>query len=235
MQASLFEDKEMNRIGLEDFQTLIGREENQRLEFKETVDGTPTYELAKDLSSFANAAGGYVVVGAVEDSKTKKCAGFQSLRDVEATRNKIKDVGLKLVQERLILAPDCIILASGEHIVLVFVPPAAELRAVTYDSRTEYWKRFGKDKRQMLHAEIVAAIRNVRDENLWVTLDYPAKTGLVERLNDEGFTVNWRREEEVPLLVGHQGWEYAHEDGQRFVLRIRDRPSNQVLLKKRKG
>ena len=91
----------------------------------------------------------------------------------------------------------------------------------------------------MAHSEIVAAIRGGqnRDEDLWVTFDYPAKTGLIKRLDDAGFLFNWRRDEEVPLLVGHKGWEYAYEepgDGRRLVLQIRDRPSNLVLLKKRK-
>jgi hypothetical protein len=238
MRNPLFEDEDIGDIEPADFQSLIGREESQRLEFKESIDGTPAYELARDLSSLANAAGGYIVIGAVEDGKTKRCSGFRSIRDVEANRNKIKNVGLTLIQERMTLAPVSFTLESGENIVLVFVPASPQLRAVTYDRRTEYWKRFGKDKRQMLHSEIVAAISSGqnRDEDAWVTLDYPGRIGLTKRLESEEFTVNWQREEEVPLLVGHEGWEYAYEepgDGRRLVLRIRDRPSNQVLLKRR--
>jgi predicted HTH transcriptional regulator len=56
---------------------LLGREENQRLELKEALDGIDPYELAKDLSSMANADGGYFIVGAVQDKKDGTVHWFQ--------------------------------------------------------------------------------------------------------------------------------------------------------------
>jgi len=61
---SAFENKTPETIVPTDVDALIGRTENQRLEFKETINDVTSYELAKDLGSFANADGGYIVVGA---------------------------------------------------------------------------------------------------------------------------------------------------------------------------
>lgn len=53
------EEKNLEKIDAADLDSLIGREENPRLEFKETIDGTNNPELAKDLASMSN--GGAVI------------------------------------------------------------------------------------------------------------------------------------------------------------------------------
>jgi len=50
---SAFENKTPETIVPTDVDALIGRTENQRLEFKETINDVTSYELAKDLGSFA--------------------------------------------------------------------------------------------------------------------------------------------------------------------------------------
>jgi hypothetical protein len=43
------EDKDLGEITAADLDSLVGREERERLEFKESVGSTPNFELAKDL------------------------------------------------------------------------------------------------------------------------------------------------------------------------------------------
>ena len=70
------EEKKLNEITPADLDGLLGREENQHLDFKATLGDTPKYEIAKDIACFANSGGGLIVVGAVEDSATTKCISF---------------------------------------------------------------------------------------------------------------------------------------------------------------
>ncbi|MGH7780810.1 MAG: hypothetical protein ACREQR_13385 [Candidatus Binataceae bacterium] len=52
------EDKQISGITEADIDRLNGREENQRLEFKETIDGVPSYEIVKDIDACTNGGGG---------------------------------------------------------------------------------------------------------------------------------------------------------------------------------
>lgn len=59
--------------------SLVGREEKQCLEFKKSIDGVLSNEVAKDLLAMTNGGGGFLIIGAVEDSQTKRCSGFRSV------------------------------------------------------------------------------------------------------------------------------------------------------------
>jgi hypothetical protein len=156
--VSRLEDKIPEGVSAADLDSLIGREENQRLELKETIDGTSVYELAKDLASLSNGGGGYLVIGAVEDVTTKKCSGFRSVVEPEPIRNRLKSVALQYIKERLPLSPEVRETSAGDRVILVPIRGSTRPRAVEFDGRTEYWKRFGSDKRQMSHSEVSAAL-----------------------------------------------------------------------------
>ncbi|MGO9605118.1 MAG: helix-turn-helix domain-containing protein [Candidatus Binataceae bacterium] len=155
---SKLEDKLPEAISSADLDALIGREENQRLEFKETIDGTNNHELAKDLASLSNGGGGYLIVGAIEDVTTKRCSGFRSIAQPEPVRSRLKSVALQYIKERLPLSPEVRQTSAGVRVVLLPIPQSTKLRAVEFDGRTEYWKRFGSDKRQMSHVEVMTAL-----------------------------------------------------------------------------
>ena len=152
------EDRQADSIDPTDIAALVGREENQKLEYKETIEKIDVHELAKDLASFANAAGGYIVVGAVQSKHTEKCTGFRSVSSVDGTLKKIRHVGATHIDERLALEPIVRDAPSGERLVLVQIPRSPKLRAVITHGKAEYWKRFGTDKREMTHREIEDAI-----------------------------------------------------------------------------
>ena len=158
--SALLEDTKIVDISTAELDGLVGREENQRLELKETLEGISSYELAKDLSSMANAKGGYFVVGAVQDKNTERCIGFRSVRKADPVFNKIKDIAAEHIQERLAVEPVLRTTTTGENLVLAAIPKAPRPLAVIFDGRTEYWIRVGRDKRRMSHGEIEAAFRD---------------------------------------------------------------------------
>jgi predicted HTH transcriptional regulator len=61
-----FEEKDILDITPDDVCSLVGRKENQRLDFKgKCKEGDPeNKEIAKDICAMANADGGYIVIGA---------------------------------------------------------------------------------------------------------------------------------------------------------------------------
>src|ERR1700723_2936027 len=121
------EDKQADSIDPTDIAALVRREENQKLEYKETIEKIDVHELAKDLASFANAAGGYIVVGAVQSKDTEKCTGFRSVSSVDGTLKKIRHVGATHIDERLALEPIVRDAPSGERLVLVQIPRSPKL------------------------------------------------------------------------------------------------------------
>jgi hypothetical protein len=153
------EDCAADAVTATEVAALLGRQESQRLEFKETVANITTYELAKDLASFGNADGGFIVIGARQDKNTERCVGFASVQNTAGEMKKIRDVAAAHIEKPLAIVPVVHNLASGESIVCVFVPKSSTLLAVTTNKKAEYWKRIGTDKREMTHSEVEAAIR----------------------------------------------------------------------------
>jgi hypothetical protein len=153
------EDCQAETITSAEIGALLGRQENQRLEFKESIATISTYELAKDLASFGNAEGGFVVVGAVQDKNSERCIGFKSVQNVAGEMKKIRDVAAVHIEKALSVVPVLGSGPSGESIVCAFVPKSDTLLAVTTNKRAEYWKRIGTDKHEMTHAEVETAIR----------------------------------------------------------------------------
>ena len=77
-----------------------------------------------------------------------------------------------------------------------------------------------------------------RPEEKWVDINYPRDSGLQGQLAAEGYRVKWCFDGAVARAVDLDGWEVVYQDlgeGRRAMLKLRDRPDNQTLLKKRQG
>lgn len=73
-------------------------------------------------------------------------------------------------------------------------------------------------------------------EEKWVDMHYPRDSGLLRELEAEGYRVRWRFDRDVTRAADIEGWELVYQDlgnGRLAVLKLRDRPDNQSLLKKR--
>jgi len=182
MGDHVLENKLPEDITSDDLDALIGREENQRLEFKENYGRDDNKEIAKDICSFANADGGYIVIGARVAMENKlKCIGFSSVVDPEILRQRIIQVVLDCVSERIAgLQTRVYQTSSGEQVVLIYIPPSLQKpHMVTKDKRTDFWKRYLEDTRLMTIAEIRDAAINGSDifllQNIIKQNDYIAK------------------------------------------------------------
>lgn len=70
----------------------------------------------------------------------------------------------------------------------------------------------------------------------WVDLSYPRNSGLQARLESEGFRVRWCREDKLARRLDADGWELVVDEADGAggaVLKVADRPCNQVLVKRR--
>lgn len=75
-----------------------------------------------------------------------------------------------------------------------------------------------------------------RLEEKWVDMHYPRDSGLLRKLEAEGYRVRWRFDRDVARAVDIEAWDLVHQDlgdGRVAMLKLHDRPDNQTLLKKR--
>jgi hypothetical protein len=72
----------------------------------------------------------------------------------------------------------------------------------------------------------------------WVDLMYPLDSGLQQKLEAAGYRVRWCLDTKLSRRIDLEGWEIVVEPDTHGVLtkfRIKDRPADQTLIKKRNG
>lgn len=72
----------------------------------------------------------------------------------------------------------------------------------------------------------------------WVDLKYPKDSGLQAKLEAAGYRVAWCLDTNVARKLDLEGWEVvveASDQGAPTKFRLRDRPADQTLIKKRGG
>jgi len=72
----------------------------------------------------------------------------------------------------------------------------------------------------------------------WVDIVYPSDSGLQRNLEAAGYRVAWCLDTKLSHKVDFEGWEIVVAPDSRGVLtkfRLKHRPANQTLIKKRNG
>jgi TIR domain len=71
-------------------------------------------------------------------------------------------------------------------------------------------------------------------EERWVDMNYPRDAGIVGQLEAAGYQVRWCVDGGLARALVIDGWEYVYQerDGRRAILRMRDLPQNQTLVKR---
>lgn len=94
-----------------------------------------------------------------------------------------------------------------------------------------------RQERLQVSPSITAApTKPSRLEEKWVDMHYPRDSGLLRKLDAEGYRVRWRFDRDVARAVDIEAWDLVHQDlgdGRVAMLKLHDRPDNQTLLKKR--
>ena len=70
----------------------------------------------------------------------------------------------------------------------------------------------------------------------WVDFRYPSDSGLQTRLEAAGYRVAWCLDSKLARKLDLEGWEIVVEPGDNSILskfRLKDRPADQTLIKKR--
>lgn len=72
----------------------------------------------------------------------------------------------------------------------------------------------------------------------WVDPNYPSDSGLQHRLETQGYKVRWCRDDLLVRRLDIEGWELVEQefgDGRRVNFKVKDKPCDQTLIKKRES
>jgi hypothetical protein len=70
----------------------------------------------------------------------------------------------------------------------------------------------------------------------WVDLQYPADSGLQEQLLSEGYEIRWCLDTNLVTRLDIEGWSLVTQrskTGREVILKVKDRPADQTLIKKK--
>jgi Schlafen, AlbA_2 len=115
------------------------------------------HELLKDITAFANATGGYLIIGIAEDDKNR-ASTFEHIENAEAVRESIIARCLEKIEPRMTSLDIKLFKVDGKDILIVKIPEAEKkpLCAQPDAEHNYYWRRYEDVNKIMSHAEIEA-------------------------------------------------------------------------------
>jgi hypothetical protein len=144
------------RLSHEHLADLIGVAESQHVDFKRSAPKSEDdrREFLRDIVAMTNGGGGYLIYGAEEVNEV--CKVLRNIDDADGIVQTFNQSILDGVSERIggvIIKKHSV---NGTDIITVFLPPESPNRPhmVIKDKKTEFYCRYGKDKRTMTVAEI---------------------------------------------------------------------------------
>lgn len=151
--------KNFSEIDVGDFKNLIDQKttENQQLEFKRESwgrDDEGTRELLRDVSSMANAYGGYFIIG-MEEDQNGIATTLKEVIDAETERDRILGCCLSNLQPRIIgFDIRTIEIETGKSLLLIKVPSSLNLHQIIFKGLYQFWIRHDRQKTKMSFDEI---------------------------------------------------------------------------------
>lgn len=160
-------NKPLEELKEADLEGLIGLPESQKLEFKRepfAKGDAGTKEMLRDLVSFANASGGYVVIG-VETDEEDRGTRLKGIENGEEEVRRLTDSYLANISERVLgLTTKAIPLSNGGNVIVIFVPRSTTApHMITFQGINQFWKRYGTIKNRMSVEEIKEAVQKTVD------------------------------------------------------------------------
>jgi hypothetical protein len=156
-------NKPFSELVLSDLESLIAARatEGQNLEFKRKTWGgsdEEVREMLRDISSMANAMGGYIVLGMDED-ESGTASSLEPVLDAERERDRILGSCLANLNPRIIgLDIKAIHLGPSGQILIVKAPNSTSLHQITFKGLYQFWIRHDRQKTRMAYEEIREAI-----------------------------------------------------------------------------
>jgi hypothetical protein len=160
--------KPVSDITAQDLQELIGLSESDRLEFKSQAydRGDPkTLEMLRDITAFANAVGGYLILGIEEDGEDRATA-IVGLENAEEEATRMMSCCLASIEDRILgLNFTLVPVGEGKQVIVWFIPRGTRApHMITYKGMQQCWRRHGRQKHKMTIEEIREAC--LRTENV---------------------------------------------------------------------
>lgn len=160
----IFNGKSLASISDDDIKDLVINKigEKQHLEYKVTVnykDDKEKLELLRDITSFANGGGGYLIVGIREDG-TGRALKFDKkyLKEPESIKKAIMNLSIEHISERIYGLEIETRSIDGNPIIISKIPDSdRKPHMVTIKNRTDFWTRYHDGKREMTIGEIKEA------------------------------------------------------------------------------
>lgn len=162
-------NKAFDDIDYSDIQSLIGKvAERQNIEYKQQVwehNDKETREMLRDISSMANAFGGYIIVGVRADQDGLPIE-IINISNAEMERDRIWSSCISCLESRIPgLKIKTISLPERESLIIIFIPRSTRLpHMVTFKGLNQFWIRHDRQKSPMSIEEIREAC--LRVENL---------------------------------------------------------------------
>jgi len=154
-----------------DIQNLIDikYKERQRMEYKKGMYGRrdeEKREMLRDISSIANAYGGYLIVG-IEADDVGIPINLFNIENAENERDRIEKSCWSNIEPHIPgLKCKTIEMATGENIILVFIPRSLKKpHMINFKQLNQFWIRHNDKKLPMSVEEIRDSCLSV--ENIW--------------------------------------------------------------------
>lgn len=156
----IFGDRSLYDLSIDDFRDLIENRipEGPNLDYKQTAysgRADDIREMLRDIVSIANANGGYLIMGIKEDGLGQPLE-FAPIADPYSIAQSIRQACLDGIQERI---PDFDLKVyetdKNVGIIVVYIPSSEQRpHMVSKEHRTDFFRRYGTDKRPMSVGEI---------------------------------------------------------------------------------
>ena len=163
--------KSFGNITGADIQNLIAikYKERQRMEYKREMykhTDKEKKEMLRDISSMANAYGGYLIVGVEADEDGIPIKPF-NINNAEKERDRIEKSCLSSIDPHVPgLKCKTVTMNSGENVIVVLIPRSLKKpHMVTFSGLNQFWIRHNDKKLPMTIEEIRDACISV--ENIW--------------------------------------------------------------------
>jgi hypothetical protein len=157
----IFDGRPTRDITVDELRQLVADHvaEDRHLDYKERPydqrDPNALYELLKDITAFANADGGYLIIGIQEDG-ARRAMSFVNVENDEAVRRSIIDRCLAHIEPRPRGLDIAAFGVEGNTIVVIHVPEADRkpLCARPNAEHHYFWRRYEDGNKLMSTAEI---------------------------------------------------------------------------------
>lgn len=199
-------NKNFDEINEKDIRSLIDHSvrENQNLEYKSEFwkhNDEGTREMLKDITSIANAYGGYIIVGINED-KDGLPIEITEVNNTEKERDRIISSCLANISPRLVGIKLKVISIDSKNILIIFVPRGIRSPyMITYKGLYQFWIRHDRQKSRMSVDEIRDTI--LRTENLFADIKEfvnERKREISEEIGEKSYYVIGA----IPLSTGRE-------------------------------